>query len=102
MRIGIACFFFAFALLIGNPISGALLQPPQYSWDRAIIFNAVSAFHITLEDGSSYVEYFLGHGVVWLCYPYHLSLHDRPDKGYALRLSRFHLMILHGRMPMVL
>ncbi|KIP07467.1 hypothetical protein PHLGIDRAFT_118048 [Phlebiopsis gigantea 11061_1 CR5-6] len=41
IRIGLACFIFSFALLTGNPISGALLHPPDYFWSRAIIFNAV-------------------------------------------------------------
>lgn len=41
IRIGFACFFFGFALLTGNPISGALLSPPSYTWSKAIIFNVV-------------------------------------------------------------
>ncbi|TBU44847.1 major facilitator superfamily domain-containing protein [Dichomitus squalens] len=41
IRIGFACFIFSFALLTGNPISGALLRAPEYLWSHAIIFNAV-------------------------------------------------------------
>ena len=41
IRIGLACFIFSFALLTGNPISGALLHAPDYFWSRAIVFNAV-------------------------------------------------------------
>lgn len=40
-RFGIAAFFFGIALLTGNPISGALLNPPQYTWSRAVVFNVV-------------------------------------------------------------
>ena len=43
IRIGLACFLFSFALLTGNPISGALLRAPDYLWSRAIVFNAVRA-----------------------------------------------------------
>lgn len=31
----------SFAMLVGNPISGALLDEPHYRWDRPIIFNGV-------------------------------------------------------------
>lgn len=41
IRLGFACFIWSFALLTGNPISGALLQSPHYHWPRAIVFNAV-------------------------------------------------------------
>ncbi|THU77698.1 MFS general substrate transporter [Dendrothele bispora CBS 962.96] len=40
-RIGIGTFSFSFALLCGNPISGALLDSPRYFWTRPILFNAV-------------------------------------------------------------
>jgi len=41
LRIGFGMTMASFALLIGNPISGALLDEPKYKWDRPIIFNAV-------------------------------------------------------------
>jgi hypothetical protein len=41
IRIGFACFIWSFALLFGNPISGALLRAPHYFWSRSIVFNAV-------------------------------------------------------------
>lgn len=41
-RLGAALFVFAFALLTGTPISGALLKPPHYTWWRAIVFSGVS------------------------------------------------------------
>jgi hypothetical protein len=52
IRIGFACFIWSFALLFGNPISGALLRAPHYFWSRSIVFNAVrhypfSPFHLT-------------------------------------------------------
>jgi len=31
----------SFALLTGNPITGALLNPPHFSWSRSIIFSGV-------------------------------------------------------------
>jgi hypothetical protein len=34
----------AFALLTGTPITGALLQPPAYSWFKPIVFSGVSPF----------------------------------------------------------
>ena len=34
-------FVTSFALLIGDPISGALLEQPLYKWERPIIFNGV-------------------------------------------------------------
>ena len=48
-RIGIATFMIAFALLTGAPITGALLQPPVYSWYNPIVFSGVS-FYIFLQD----------------------------------------------------
>lgn len=41
VRLGFGCFVWSFALLTGNPISGALLQTPHYYWGKAIIFNAI-------------------------------------------------------------
>ncbi|TFK45969.1 MFS general substrate transporter [Heliocybe sulcata] len=41
VRIGILCFFVGFAVLTGNPIAGALLRPPHYSWYRPILFAAI-------------------------------------------------------------
>ncbi|TFY75972.1 hypothetical protein EWM64_g8040 [Hericium alpestre] len=41
IRIGFGMFAFSFALLTGNPISGALLESPKYLWGRPIVFNAV-------------------------------------------------------------
>jgi len=43
-RMGIALFVMGFALLTGTPITGALLQPPQYEWFKAIIFSGVVVF----------------------------------------------------------
>ncbi|KAJ3532111.1 hypothetical protein NM688_g7472 [Phlebia brevispora] len=40
-RIGVFCFVVGFAILTGNPIAGALLKPPEYAWDRPIIFAGV-------------------------------------------------------------
>ncbi|KAJ7101928.1 MFS general substrate transporter [Mycena epipterygia] len=40
-RIGIGMAVIALALLTGNPITGALLRPPQYTWWAAITFSAV-------------------------------------------------------------
>ncbi len=41
-RIGVVCFVVSFALLTGNPISGALLKPPHYEWQNPILFSGVS------------------------------------------------------------
>ncbi|TFY52943.1 hypothetical protein EVG20_g10333, partial [Dentipellis fragilis] len=41
LRLGCGMFLFSFALLTGNPISGALLESPRYLWGRPIVFNAV-------------------------------------------------------------
>ncbi|KAL4262826.1 Proton-linked Monocarboxylate Transporter [Pleurotus pulmonarius] len=40
-RIGFGMFIIGFALLTGTPITGALLNAPGYTWDRAIIFSGV-------------------------------------------------------------
>lgn len=48
LRIGFGMTMSSFALLIGNPISGALLDEPRYKWDRPIIFNAVSFYFCCL------------------------------------------------------
>ncbi|KAJ7093819.1 MFS general substrate transporter [Mycena belliarum] len=41
LRIGISCFFIGFALLSGNPIAGALLSPPAYTWWKPLTFGSV-------------------------------------------------------------
>ncbi|KAF5376598.1 hypothetical protein D9757_009593 [Collybiopsis confluens] len=40
-RIGLMTFACSFGLLVGNPISGAILHPPQYIWSNPVIFSAV-------------------------------------------------------------
>lgn len=42
LRLGFGMTMVSTALLIGNPISGNLLNEPFYKWNKAIIFNAVS------------------------------------------------------------
>ncbi|KAI0087793.1 major facilitator superfamily domain-containing protein [Irpex rosettiformis] len=49
IRVGLACTVASFAMLTGNPISGAILHSPDYFWDKAIIFNAV----LVLASGAS-------------------------------------------------
>ena len=44
-RIGVLCFIVGFALLTGNPISGALLRSPHYEWQNPILFASVSPPH---------------------------------------------------------
>jgi hypothetical protein len=39
--VGCGLLVISFALLTGTPISGALLDPPRYTWSKAIIFSAV-------------------------------------------------------------
>ncbi|GJJ10948.1 hypothetical protein Clacol_005177 [Clathrus columnatus] len=39
---GIVMWALSFALLTGNPIFGALLHPPEYRWERPVIFCGVS------------------------------------------------------------
>ncbi|KZT28360.1 MFS general substrate transporter [Neolentinus lepideus HHB14362 ss-1] len=41
LRVGILCFFLAFAILTGSPIAGALLRPPSYTWYRPVVFAGV-------------------------------------------------------------
>jgi len=41
-RIGLMCFVSSFGLLTGNPISGAILHPPRYTWVQPIIFSGVT------------------------------------------------------------
>ncbi|RPD71696.1 MFS general substrate transporter [Lentinus tigrinus ALCF2SS1-7] len=41
-RIGVACFIVGFALLTGNPISGALLKSPHYEWQNPILFSSIT------------------------------------------------------------
>ena len=36
------CVIVGFALLTGNPISGALLRSPHYEWQNPILFASVS------------------------------------------------------------
>ncbi|KAJ6589398.1 MFS general substrate transporter [Mycena capillaripes] len=43
-RIGLMCFVASFGLLTGNPISGAVLHPPQYTWVQPIIFSGITLF----------------------------------------------------------
>jgi MFS family permease len=40
-RIGLMTFVSSFGLLTGNPISGAILDPPRYSWIQPIVFSGV-------------------------------------------------------------
>lgn len=40
-RIGVGMTVIGVALLIGNPITGALLRPPKYTWWAAILFSGV-------------------------------------------------------------
>ncbi|KAF5347823.1 hypothetical protein D9757_014311 [Collybiopsis confluens] len=40
-RIGLMTFVNSFGLLVGNPISGAILHPPRYIWLNPVIFSAV-------------------------------------------------------------
>ncbi|KAH8088898.1 MFS general substrate transporter [Cristinia sonorae] len=44
LRIGVGMTWASVALLVGNPISGALLAQPRFLWYRPIIFNAVMIF----------------------------------------------------------
>lgn len=41
IRCGFVMFFESFALLIGNPLMGALLDAPRYAWHRPIILSGV-------------------------------------------------------------
>ncbi|KAF9228997.1 MFS general substrate transporter [Gyrodon lividus] len=41
-RIGVMTFVASFALLTGEPISGALLSPPGYTWTKPVIFSGVT------------------------------------------------------------
>ncbi|KAL0958737.1 hypothetical protein HGRIS_014065 [Hohenbuehelia grisea] len=41
IRIGIVSLGLGLSLLTGNPIAGALLAPPHYTWWRSIIFSSV-------------------------------------------------------------
>ncbi|KAJ7512581.1 MFS general substrate transporter [Mycena galericulata] len=41
-RIGLMTFVSSFALLTGNPISGAILHPPRYTWIQPIVFSGVT------------------------------------------------------------
>ncbi|KAF8142964.1 major facilitator superfamily domain-containing protein [Mycena galopus ATCC 62051] len=41
LRIGISCVFMGFALLVGNPIAGALLSAPAYTWWKPLTFGCV-------------------------------------------------------------
>ncbi|KAJ7146036.1 MFS general substrate transporter [Mycena epipterygia] len=40
-RIGVGMAFIGLALLTGNPITGALLDPPNYTWSHAVTFSGV-------------------------------------------------------------
>ena len=42
------CFIVGFALLTGNPISGALLRSPHYEWTNPILFASVSRLCLCL------------------------------------------------------
>ena len=37
-------FIISFALLIGYPVTGALLHPQRYLWSHAVIFGGVCLF----------------------------------------------------------
>ncbi|KAJ7153928.1 MFS general substrate transporter [Mycena crocata] len=52
LRIGISCLFTGLALLGGNPIAGALLSAPAYTWWRPLTFGSV-----VLLVGSSLILY---------------------------------------------
>ncbi|KAJ6544706.1 MFS general substrate transporter [Mycena sp. CBHHK59/15] len=41
-RIGLMTFVSSFGLLTGNPISGAILHPPAYTWIQPIAFSGVT------------------------------------------------------------
>ncbi|KAJ3782744.1 MFS general substrate transporter [Lentinula aff. detonsa] len=41
-RLGLMTFVSSFGLLTGNPISGAILHPPEYIWIRPVVFSAVT------------------------------------------------------------
>ena len=41
LRIGVLSFVVAFAVLTGNPIAGALLAPPHFTWWRPLLFSTV-------------------------------------------------------------
>ncbi|KAF7371963.1 MFS general substrate transporter [Mycena venus] len=43
-RIGFMSVVCSFTLLTGNPISGALLHPPRYTWFEPIVFSGVTIF----------------------------------------------------------
>lgn len=43
-RVGLLSFVIGFALLTGNPIAGALLSPPYYTWWRPFLFASVVIF----------------------------------------------------------
>lgn len=62
-RSGIAMLSQSIVLLIGGPINGRLLDAPNYSWHRAIIFNGVRVSsrpsyqeHIFTSSPSFYVK----------------------------------------------
>ncbi|EIN09537.1 MFS general substrate transporter [Punctularia strigosozonata HHB-11173 SS5] len=42
LRLGLCGGIFGIGYLIGSPITGALLQPPKYTWKPAIIFSGVT------------------------------------------------------------
>ncbi|KAF9466018.1 MFS general substrate transporter [Collybia nuda] len=41
MRVGVTCTALAFTCLTGNPIAGALLSPPHYTWWRPLLFATI-------------------------------------------------------------
>ncbi|KAJ4469976.1 major facilitator superfamily domain-containing protein [Lentinula edodes] len=47
-RIGLMTFVCSFGLLTGNPISGAILDPPRYNWVKPVVFSAVTVLAGTL------------------------------------------------------
>ncbi|KAF8177948.1 major facilitator superfamily domain-containing protein, partial [Mycena galopus ATCC 62051] len=41
IRVGLMVFVSSFALLTGNPLSGAILHPPRYTWIQTTVFSGV-------------------------------------------------------------
>jgi hypothetical protein len=93
-RVGLLSFVIGFALLTGNPIAGALLSPPSYTWWRPFLFATVCphAFPPFLPPSHSPYSvwrpccYHPGRHLRWHPLPRRLAGHAGEAERHAVRL----------------
>jgi hypothetical protein len=87
----------SFALLFGNPISGALLQAPHYFWSRAIVFNAVRCLYTSTDASAADLPWYLiGDGAVWVLFVGSDESNGSESERHSVRLGPRRVVIFTG------